>query len=101
MTNDRNPRDRMVEELVPLSIDGLRKILTDPNAKNADKISAIKVTFLHTLGAGAARIDKAPEDMTRQELDDRILELRARQAYLAQGAKLVDQVPSALPDIFE
>ncbi|MFB9222323.1 hypothetical protein [Paracoccus cavernae] len=101
MTNDRNPRDRMMDELVPLSIDGLRNILTDPSAKNADKISAIKVTLLHTLGAGAAGVVKNPEDMTRQELDDRILELRARQVYLAQGAKLVEHMPSALPDIFE
>lgn len=105
MTDERNPRDRIAAEVLPPAIDELRRIITDPKAKDADKISAIKLAMVHTLGPSAPRQNKAPEDMTPTELAGRIAELRARQVALADAAKLIDltpnPVPAARPEIFD
>lgn len=97
MIDERNPRGRMVAELLPPAIDELHRIIMDPKAKDADKISAIKVAMTHTLGPAAPRQNRAPEDMTAAELADRMAELRVRSAALADAAKMIDLTPMPAP----
>ena len=97
MMDERNPRDRLVAEVLPPAIDELHRIITDPGAKNADKIAAIKVALVHTLGPSAPRQNTAPEEMTAAEIAHRIAELRLQQAARADAAKLIDLTPVAVP----
>ncbi|WP_423210537.1 hypothetical protein [Paracoccus yeei] len=96
--NESRARRRIAVEVLPSAIDHLQKIITAPGTKDADRISAIKVAFTHTLGpAAAGKLAKAPEDMTAEELAVRIAELRARQVARANGAKLIEGAAIAAP----
>lgn len=88
---------RMVNDLLPLAVDLLEHVIKDKTAKTADRLRAGKIVTDYGFGAHAAR-DKAPEDMTPDELADRIAALRARQAALAEGAKIIDIEPES--DVF-
>jgi hypothetical protein len=96
--NESRVRRRIAADVLPSAIERLKQIIEADGTKDADRISAIKVAFTHTLGPTAAgRLAKAPEDMTAAELADRIAELRVRQLALAEGAKLIEGAPNDAP----
>lgn len=89
---------RLNDELLPKALDLLERVLEDESAKHSDRITAAKVVVTYTLGAKESGQDKAPEDMSAAELAERMATLRARQAQLAEGAKVIDLEPEG--DVF-
>lgn len=89
---------KLQNDLLPLAVGRLERILTDDQHKAADHISAAKVVLSYTLGKDAPGQDKAPEDMTADELAARMAALRARQVELADSAKVIEHEPQG--DVF-
>ena len=89
---------RLHNNLLPLAVDRLERILQDDAHKAADHISAAKVVLSYTLGKDAPGQDKAPEDMTADELAQRMAALRARQLELSEGAQVIEGTASKPPE---
>ena len=81
---------RLTDEALPLAVDWLVKCVSDETYKPADRNTAARIIIQNTISRADAGRDKAPEDMTPDELAARITILRARQAQLADGAKVID-----------
>lgn len=85
---------RVIEDLMPKALNLLERAIGDETWKPEVRIKAaaeVRQWVQQVTGAGAT--DKAPEDMTPDELAARIATLRARQAQLAEGAKVIDVEP--------
>lgn len=89
---------RLHNNVLPLAVDRLERILQDDAHKAADHISAAKVVLSYTLGKDAPGQDKAPEDMTADELAQRMAALRARQLELSEGAQVIEGTASKPPE---
>lgn len=83
-------RRRLAEHGLPATVDWFVECVSNDKYKPSDRNTAGKTILQYTIGSGEAGRDKAPEDMTPDELQARIAILRARQAQLADGAKLID-----------
>lgn len=72
---------RLNDELLPAAIGVIETIMMDAAVKPNVRLQAAKIVVDRTLGApGAAGEGKAPEDMTPDELAQRIAFLRSMQA---------------------
>lgn len=82
---------RLNNELLPKALSLLEKVIDDPAEKTRDKITAAKIIVDRTIGMGRdMAADKAPEDMTAEELSARIAMLRVKQAEIAAEANTID-----------
>lgn len=86
----------LTDVTLPKAVKLLETVLEDEKARNADRIQAAKVVLTYTLGrADADGGDKAPEDMTADELAARIALLRTRQVELSDAAQVIEHVEEA------
>lgn len=82
---------RILNDLMPKALNLLEKAITDETWKPEVRIrAAAEVRQWYGQITGDGLKDKAPEDMTPGELNDRIAALRARQAQLADGARIIE-----------
>lgn len=90
---------RILNDLMPKALDLLERAIGDETWKPEVRIkAAAEVRQWYGQVTGGAGQDKAPEDMSPDELAARIATLRARQAQLAEGAKVIEHEPE--PDVF-
>lgn len=83
---------RIINELMPAALDLLAHVIAEPTFKPEVRVKAaaeVRQWYGQVTG-GDGKGDKAPEDMTPDELQARIAALRARQAQLADGAKIIE-----------
>ena len=95
---------RILNDLMPKALDLLERAIGDETWKPEVRIkAAAEVRQWYGQVTGNSGQDKAPEDMTPDELAARIATLRARQAQLADGAKVIDAVadPAMQGGIFD
>lgn len=82
---------RLNNDLLPLALSVIEKVLTSDTEKTRDKLTAAKLVVDRTIGMGRdMAADKAPEDMTAEELSARIAMLRVKQAEIAAEANTID-----------
>lgn len=82
---------RLNNDLLPLALSVIEKVLTSDAEKTRDKLTAAKLVVDRTIGMGRdMAADKAPEDMTAEELSARIAMLRVKQAEIAAEANTID-----------
>lgn len=83
---------RIINELMPAALDLLAHVITEPTFKPEVRVKAASEVrqWYGQVTGGDGKGDKAPEDMTPDELQARIAALRARQAQLADGAKIIE-----------
>lgn len=96
---------RILNDLMPAALNLLERAIGDETWKPEVRLKAaaeVRQWYGQVTGGGAG--DKAPEDMSPDELAARIATLRARQAQLAEGAKVIDAEPVEEPpngDVFD
>lgn len=72
---------RLNNELLPLAVNMLARVLQDEKETTSNKIKAATLVFKHTLGEpGGSDEGKEPHEMTQAELNARIAKLRQEQA---------------------
>lgn len=94
---------RILNDLMPKALDLLERAIGEETWKPEVRIkAAAEVRQWYGQVTGGAGQDKAPEDMSPDELAARIATLRARQAQLADGAKVIEGIAenAAEPDVF-
>ena len=79
--------ERLNNDLLPLAVDRIEKILKSDKANPRDHIAAAKLVFDNTIKAGDGANEKEPHEMTADELAERISRLRQEQDAIANGAK--------------
>lgn len=85
---------RVIEDLMPKALNLLERAIGDETWKPEVRIkAAAEVRQWVQQVTGVSGADKAPEDMTPDELAARIAMLRARQVQLADGAKVINAEP--------
>lgn len=95
-------------ELLPKAVAVHQKILDDalsakPQMSPKIHVDAVKLAYSYTLGRNADAAEKAPEDMTAEEIAARLAELRAKQERFLQAipeAEVIDDQPQDQGDIF-
>lgn len=83
----RMQTERLNNDLLPLAVDRIEKILKSDKANPRDHIAAAKLVFDNTIKAGDGANEKEPHEMTADELAERISRLRQEQDAIANGAK--------------
>lgn len=94
--------ERINNHLLPLAVGALERILTDPKSPAGAQVQAAKLVFDRALGDGSAAADKAPHEMTGDELA-RQLE-RLRQEAAARARPVIDAEPvkkASEPSVFD
>lgn len=94
--------ERINNHLLPLAVGALERILTDPKAPAGAQVQAAKLVLDRALGDGSAAADKAPHEMTGDELA-RQLE-RLRQEAAARARPVIDAEPvkkTGEPSLFD
>lgn len=90
---------RILNDLMPAALNLLERAIADETWKPEVRLkAAAEVRQWYGQVTGNSGQDKAPEDMSPDELAARIATLRARQAQLADGAKVIDATPIAPGD---
>lgn len=90
---------RLNNEVLPKAIALLERVLTDDGAKDRDRITAAKIVLDRTIGMQRdSTAEKAPEDMTSDEIAARLAHLRAIQAKAMQGVPYAEIVDDDAPD---
>lgn len=94
---------RLEKDALALAVDFIISTLQDDKAAPKIRLEAAKVTLSYTLGRNADAAEKAPEDMTAEEIAARLAELRAQQQRFLEGvpdAEIVEDEPPQSGDIF-
>ena len=94
---------RLEKDALALAVDFIISTLQDDKAAPKIRLEAAKVTLSYTLGRNAEAAEKAPEDMTAEEIAARLAELRAKQERFLQAipeAEVVEDQPDDNGDIF-
>lgn len=81
----RQQMDRLTNDLLPLAVDTLQSILTDTKATDRARLAATAQVLKATLGSGIdPGVGKEPHEMSSDELQQRIAELRREAAERAK-----------------
>lgn len=93
---------RLEKDALALAVDFIIKTLQDDKAAPKIRLEAAKVTLSYTLGRNADAAEKAPEDMTAEEIAARLAELRAQQQRFLEGIPDAEIVGDTTPgdDVF-
>ncbi|AUQ95960.1 hypothetical protein PhaeoP66_03218 [Phaeobacter inhibens] len=83
----RKELDRVTNDLLPLATDRVEKILKDPKENSRVVLAAAKLVWDRSFGGQDGDGSKEPHEMTADELQNRIAQLRDIQTALANGAK--------------
>lgn len=95
----RQQIERLNNELLPLAVDTLQSILTDAEATDRARLAATAQVLKATIGANVeASQGKEPHEMSSDELQQRIADLR-REA--AERAKPIIDVEPAESGVFD
>ena len=76
--------ERINNTLLPLAVGALERILTDPKSPAGAQVQAAKLVLDRALGDGSAAHDKAPHEMTGDELARQLERLRQEAAARAR-----------------
>lgn len=79
--------ERITNDLLPLAVDRVERILRDDKAEMRHVLTAAKMVWDRSLGAEAGALQKEPHEMTADELAERVAQLRQRQAEIAGEAR--------------
>ena len=93
---------RLEKDALVLAVDFIISTLQDDKAAPKIRLEAAKVTLSYTLGRNADAAEKAPEDMTAEEIAARLAELRAQQQRFLEGVPDAEIVGDTAPgdDVF-
>lgn len=92
---------RLNNELLPLAINVLQDVLTSTTSTERGKIMAAKIVIDKTTGADEAAEAKEPHEMTADELQRRIDQLRREAAERARPVLDVEPVKPAAAGVFD
>lgn len=89
----KRERERITNDLLPLAVDRVERILRDDKESTRTVLAAAKLVFDRALGADAGQVQKQPHEMTADELAEQLDRLRARQHDIAESARDVTPTP--------
>ena len=87
---------RLNNELLPLALDTVEKILRNEKATDSNKLNAAGLVMKYSVGTAGEGEAKEPHEMTADELAERIQRLRTEQAERAKP--VIDIEPSPIDE---
>jgi len=90
---------RLNNELLPLALDTLETILTNPKATDSNKNTAAGLVMKYSVGSTGEGEAKEPHEMTAEELQAQIARLRTEAAERAKPVLVIEpNEPSSIDD---
>lgn len=104
----RAEQTKIIEnKLLPMAVQAHERILQDaladkPLHSAKVHLEAVKIAYSYTIGRNADAAEKAPEDMTAEEIAARLAELRAQQQRFLEGIPDAEIIDDTTPgdDVF-
>lgn len=95
----------LYQDILPLAVSRLQRILGDDKIRPSDHNQAIKIALAHTLGGAGAADAKDPHEMTPDELAKALAEAKIKAAALesvkADRARPVVEIEADPPGVFD